>query len=525
MSHPHPHPEHDGAHRHDHDHDHGHDHGHGHVHGHHHAHSHAPATFGKAFAIGITLNTAYVVAEAIYGVLANSLSLLADAGHNFGDVLGLAAAWIAAWLGRRPPSARYTYGLRSSTILAALSNATVLMLVTGAIAWEAVMRFMHPEPTAGLTVMVVSAGGVLVNGFTALLFMSGRKGDLNIRGAFLHMASDAVVSLGVIATGAAILLTGWRWLDPAISLVVSGVIVWGTWSLLRESLDLALHAVPAAVDEAAVSAYLATLPGVSEVHDLHIWGMSTTETALTAHLVRPGGALDDDLLRTACGELRARFAIGHATLQIEAGDGAHPRRRAGAPGPVRHRLAIAHERRIEEDDLPPGLRRPGREFIEAADHQDRGGDSLFGRPDAATQAEHGEAHGAGIDQLDRLAAPDPVRYLDRLRFRVVQPVPLHLGQDPIDGAFEACRAAQPVAEAVHQLGQPLVRGAVGEGGADDPVGHRAVRCHHAVGGLGGERGRGDTEQRGEYNRMESGHARKISGSGGGRKREAVHVPA
>jgi len=332
MSHPHPHPGPDGAHPHDHahDHEHDHDHDHGRAHGadhghdHGHGHHHAPASFGKAFAIGITLNMGYVVAEAVYGILANSLSLLADAGHNFGDVLGLVAAWVAAWLGRRPPSARYTYGLRSSTILAALSNAMVLMLVTGAIAWEAVMRFMHPEPTAGLTVMIVSAGGVLVNGFTAFLFMSGRKGDLNIRGAFLHMASDAVVSLGVIATGAAILLTGWLWLDPAISLAISAVIVWGTWSLLRESLDLALHAVPAAVDEAAVSAYLSALPGVSEVHDLHIWGMSTTETALTAHLVRPGGDLDDGLLRTACADLRARFAIGHATLQIEAGDGAHP---------------------------------------------------------------------------------------------------------------------------------------------------------------------------------------------------------
>ncbi len=310
-----------GDHGHEHD-SHGHDH---HTHGHvHHGHSHAPASFGRAFAIGITLNTAYVIAEAVYGVTANSLSLLADAGHNFGDVLGLIAAWIAAWLGTRPPSARYTYGLRGSTILAALSNATVLMLVTGGIAWEAIMRFMHPEPTAAVTVMLVAAGGVLVNGFTALMFMSGRKGDLNIRGAFLHMASDALVALGVVAAGAAILFTGWRWLDPAVSLVISGIIVWGTWSLMRESLDLALHGVPAAVDEAAVLGYLNTLPGVVEVHDLHIWGMSTTETALTAHLVRPGGELDDGLLRTACGELRTRFSICHATLQIEAGSDAHP---------------------------------------------------------------------------------------------------------------------------------------------------------------------------------------------------------
>ncbi|MGA0601052.1 cation diffusion facilitator family transporter [Caulobacter sp. KR2-114] len=327
----HDHPHHGQAHAHDHhhDHDHGHDHGpehqgHGHGHHHGHGHSHAPATFGRAFAIGITLNTAYVIAEAVYGVFANSLSLLADAGHNFGDVLGLVAAWLASWLVKRPPSARYTYGLRSSTILAALSNATVLMLVTGAIAWEAVMRLMTPAPTGGAIVMAVAAGGVLVNGFTALMFMSGAKGDLNIRGAFMHMASDALVAVGVVITGGLILLTGWQWLDPAVSLVISGVIVWGTWSLLRESLDLALHAVPAAVDETAVRNYLCGLPGVVEVHDLHIWGMSTTETALTVHLVRPGSDLDDALLRQACAELKQRFRIGHATLQIEAGSDAHP---------------------------------------------------------------------------------------------------------------------------------------------------------------------------------------------------------
>ena len=330
---------HDTAHKHDHGHGHDHGHDHEHAHGrdhdhashdhhshghHHHGHSHAPASFGRAFAIGIILNTAYVAAEAAFGVMSNSLSLLADAGHNFGDVLGLLAAWVASWLVTRPPSARYTYGLRGSTILAALSNAIVLMLVTGGIAWEAVIRFMHPAPTAGVTVMAVAAGGVLVNGFTALLFMSGRKSDLNIRGAFQHMAADALVALGVVATGAAIVFTGWLWLDPAISLVISAIIVWGTWSLMRESLDLALHGVPAAVDEAAVLNYLGALPGVTEVHDLHIWGMSTTETALTAHLVRPGCELDDGLLHSACMELRARFAIGHATLQIEAGSDAHP---------------------------------------------------------------------------------------------------------------------------------------------------------------------------------------------------------
>ena len=311
MTHPH---DHSGEHRHDH-----HDHGHRHDGGHGHGHSHAPASFGRAFAIGITLNIVYVAAEAVYGVLANSLALLADAGHNFSDVLGLGAAWFAVWLGGKAPSARFTYGLRGSSILAALSNAVILLLVTGGIAWEAVLRLMHPEPAAGVTIMAVAAGGVLVNGVTALMFMSGRKDDLNIRGAFLHMASDALIALGVVVTGAAILFTGWVWLDPAVSLAISGVIVLGTWSLLRESLGLAMHAVPAGVDEAAVRGYLAGLPGVTEVHDLHIWGMSTSETALTAHLVRPDALLDDALLAGACAHLRERFSIGHATLQVEAG--------------------------------------------------------------------------------------------------------------------------------------------------------------------------------------------------------------
>jgi cobalt-zinc-cadmium efflux system protein len=319
-SHDHSGPEHEG-HVHEHSHaEHGHAHGggHNHGHGHGHGHSHAPASFGRAFAIGIALNTAYVAAEAVWGVWANSLALLADAGHNFSDVLGLAVAWLAAWLGRRAPSARYTYGLRGSSILAALSNAMVLLLVTGAIAWEAVLRLLKPEPAAGVTIMAVAAVGVAINGFTAMLFMSGRKDDLNIRGAFQHMASDALIALGVVVTGGLILLTHWLWLDPVISLAISGVIVWGTWSLMRESLDLALQAVPAAVDEGAVRGYLAALPGVTEVHDLHIWGMSTTETALTAHLVRPGAVLDDALLKEACEGLRDRFRIGHATLQVEA---------------------------------------------------------------------------------------------------------------------------------------------------------------------------------------------------------------
>jgi cobalt-zinc-cadmium efflux system protein len=295
-----------------------HDHGPTHAHGHHH-HHHAPADFGRAFAIGIALNGAYVVGEAVYGFFANSLALLADAGHNAGDVVSLGLAWLAATLARRAPSTRFTYGLASSSILAALANAVLLALVTGAIAWEAVLRLMQPQPAAGVLMMAVASVGILVNGATAMMFASGRKRDLNVRSAFQHMASDALVALGVVAIGAAILVTRWQWLDPAISLVIGAVIVWGTWSLLREALALALAGVPPGVDQSGVARYLAALPGVTEVHDLHIWGMSTTETALTAHLVRPGAAIDDTLLAEVCAELKARYAIHHATLQIESG--------------------------------------------------------------------------------------------------------------------------------------------------------------------------------------------------------------
>lgn len=278
--------------------------------------------FGRAFAVGMALNGAYVIGEATYGVLANSLSLLADAGHNAGDVVSLGLAWLAAWLAGKAPSGRYTYGLRSASILAALANAVLLALVTGAIAWEALLRLMHPQSAAGATMMAVAAIGILVNGATALMFASGRDRDLNVRSAFQHMASDALVALGVVVTGAAILFTHWLWLDPVIGLVISAVIVLGTWSLLREALSLALAGVPAGVDRGRVATYLAGLPGVTEVHDLHIWGMSTTETALTAHLVRPGSKVDDALLAQVCGELRSRFAIHHATLQVE--DGSAP---------------------------------------------------------------------------------------------------------------------------------------------------------------------------------------------------------
>jgi cobalt-zinc-cadmium efflux system protein len=257
------------------------DHSHGHS-----GHHHAPANFGNAFAIGIALNLAYVLGEAFYGVIAHSLALLADAGHNLGDVLGLAGAWLTSILSKRRPGGRYTYGLRRSSILAALANSVVLLVVTGGIAWEGIRRLIEPEPVGGFIIMVVAAVGIVINGLTALLFMSGRKDDLNIKGAFLHMASDALVALGVVVAGAIIMLTGWLWLDPAVSLVVSAIIVAGTWTLLRDSVNFSLDAVPPGFDQAKITSFLKKLPGVTEIHDLHIWGMSTTETALTVHLVR-----------------------------------------------------------------------------------------------------------------------------------------------------------------------------------------------------------------------------------------------
>ena len=294
----------------------------------HNRHHHAPADFGRAFAIGIGLNLLYVAAEVGYGIAAHSLALLADAGHNVSDVLALGAAWLAASLGRRRPSRTYTYGLRSSSILAALGNAVALLLVTGGIAWEAIHRLIAPEPVAGGTITVVAAVGIVVNGVTAWLFMSGRKSDLNLRGAFLHMAGDALVSLGTVAAGLVILWTRWLWVDPAVSLAVAVVIVIGTWGLLRDSVRLAMAAVPPGVDRTEVEHYLAGLPGVLSVHDLHIWAMSTTETALTAHLVRQDGQADDALLCEVAEALRHRFHIGHATLQVEMGDPAHPCRLA-----------------------------------------------------------------------------------------------------------------------------------------------------------------------------------------------------
>ena len=297
------------------DHDHAHDHGHESSHG----HSHAPKSFGRAFAVGIALNVAYILVEAGFGLASNSLALLADAGHNCADVLGLVVAWGAVALSQRPPSARYTYGLRGSSILAALFNSAFLLLTFGAIGWEAAMRLFHPQPVTGLTVVFVALGGIVVNGATALLFMSGRKSDLNIRGAFLHMAGDALVSAGVVVAGIAILATGWFWLDPAASLIVAVIVVAETWGMMRESVAMSLAAVPSEIATAEVKRFLAAEGGVTGVHDLHIWSMSTTEVALTAHLVMPGGHPGDAALFRIERELDERFGIGHATLQIEVG--------------------------------------------------------------------------------------------------------------------------------------------------------------------------------------------------------------
>ncbi|MBR0817591.1 cation diffusion facilitator family transporter [Bradyrhizobium liaoningense] len=309
--------DHHGHHHHDHA-GHGHDHGHahGHDHGAGHAHVHAPANFGKAFAIGISLNIALVVAEAIYGYIGNSTALLADAGHNLSDVLGLIVAWAASIAARRAPSGRFTYGLRASTILAALANAVFLLVATGAIGWEAILRLREPEPVAGVTVMVVAGIGILINGFTAMLFARGRKDDINIEGAYLHMAADAAVSLGVVVSAALIIWTGWLWLDPVTSLVICATILWSTTSLLRGSIDMSMAAAPKGTDLAAIRSFLLARPGVSAIHDLHVWPISTTETALTCHLVMPAGTADAFLMETAQ-LLRASFRIGHTTLQVE----------------------------------------------------------------------------------------------------------------------------------------------------------------------------------------------------------------
>ena len=307
------------AHTHDH-------HGHSCGHDHHHGlggHSHVLANFGRTFAIATALNIALVAAQVFYGLWSHSLALLADAGHNFGDVMGLVMAWIAFAVADWRPSARFTYRMRSASILSAFVNGLILLVATGAIAWEAVHRFYQPEPVATGTVMIVAAAAVVVNGASAWLLSRGSHGDLNMRGAFLHMLADTGVSVAVIVAALGIRLTDLQWLDPAVSLLISVVILVGTWRLLRDSLRLALNAAPANVDPDAVADYLRALPEVSELHDLHIWAMSTTETALTCHLVTPAGHPGDEFLHRVAHELKDKFEIGHTTVQIELSDGSH----------------------------------------------------------------------------------------------------------------------------------------------------------------------------------------------------------
>ena len=287
---------------------------------HHHAHAPNARDYGCAFALGIALNLAYVAAEAAFGAISGSLALLADAGHNLSDVLALGLSWGAVVLSRRRPTGRFTYGFRSSSILAALANAIILLVVTGGIVWEALWRLAHPIAVAGGTVAWVAGIGILVNGATALLFARGRQRDLHIQSALQHMAADALVTAGVVVSGIAIMLNGLYWLDPAVSLVVSAVIVYGTWDLVRHAIGLALDAVPQGIDAGGVREHLLAQPGVAAIHDLHIWGMSTTETALPCHLVMPGGHPGDAALSGIARELEGRFGIQHATIQIELGD-------------------------------------------------------------------------------------------------------------------------------------------------------------------------------------------------------------
>ncbi len=286
-----------------------------------HSHAHGAPNYNKAFAVGVALNLGYVFAEAIVGLRINSLALLADAGHNLSDVLSLLLAWAATYLAQIGPSQRRTYGWRRSTIIAALLNALLLLVAIGGISWEAVRRFGQPTAVPGGIVMAVAGLGVVINTATALLFLKGRHGDINIKGAFLHMAADAGISAAVVLGGLAISLTGLAWIDPAMSLLVVAVIAVGTWGLLRDSVNLSLDAVPPGIDAGAVEQYLRGLPGILRVHDLHIWAMSTTESALTAHLVKPDGRIDDPLLQQIRKELHDRFEIEHMTIQLECGDG------------------------------------------------------------------------------------------------------------------------------------------------------------------------------------------------------------
>jgi cobalt-zinc-cadmium efflux system protein len=305
-------------HTHDHANEHGHDHdkaGHG--------HSHGPMNYDRVFAIGITLNVTYAVIEAVAGYRLNSLSLVADAGHNMSDVLGLLLAWAAVWLSRRKPSARHSYGLGRSSILAALANAMLLLVALGVIVWEAVSRFSNPQLVATGPVVWIATFGIAVNAFTAWLFMRGSQTDLNVRGAYLHMAADAAVSAGVVVSALVMAATGWLWLDPATSLVIAAVIAWSAWQLLVDSVRLSLDAVPPHIDAEAVGRYLASDPCVKDLHDLHIWALSTEAVALTAHVVCPAGHPGDAWLARVCDELHEKHGIDHATIQVETGDAVH----------------------------------------------------------------------------------------------------------------------------------------------------------------------------------------------------------
>lgn len=289
------------------------------MHNHSHGHSHAEHfdTHNKAFAIAVFLNLGFVVIEAVYGVMAGSLALLADAGHNLSDVLGLVMAWVASWLASRKATDRNTYGLKKTTILAALFNALFLIAAVGGIAWEAIRRFNDPADVAGLTVIIVAGIGVLINGITMLLFLKGQEGDLNIRGAFLHMAADTLVSIGVVVAGVVILVTDIRWIDPVVSLVIAVVIFVGTWQLLKDSVNLAVDAVPKDINPGDVADKLQALPGVESAHHLHIWALSTTENALTVHLVKPDSGDDDQIIEQATHMLNHDFNIQHVTIQWE----------------------------------------------------------------------------------------------------------------------------------------------------------------------------------------------------------------
>jgi cobalt-zinc-cadmium efflux system protein len=306
---------------HDHDHDHDHKHAHGpddgHDHGHGHVHGIATQGINTRMAIAVGLNLAFVVIEGGFGFVSNSVALIADAGHNLSDVLGLVCAWTAMILGRRPPGARFTYGLGRSSVLAALANAMLLLLACGAIAWEAVGRLGSPPPVAGATVMGVAASGIVINGLSAWMLHAGSHGDLNKRSAYIHMLGDAAVSFGVLVSGAVIMYTGWSRLDPIVSLLIVAAILTSTWGLLRDSLHLSLDGVPSSVNSSAVMSYLADQRGVTDVHDLHIWALSTTSVALTAHLVVPDRDVEDSLLDSLTPDLKKRFHIHHATLQIE----------------------------------------------------------------------------------------------------------------------------------------------------------------------------------------------------------------